>query len=142
MIVGTKIDNDAYEVVTSAPVDQAKVSFKLPAPTRTPAWANYIKGVVSIFPEKVPGFKAAVVTNVPLGGGLSSSASLEVAMYTFLEAITGTKHDDKSKALVCQKAEHDFAGMPCGIMDQFIAVMGKKDHALLLDCRFALTSFF
>ena len=91
-----------------------------------------------VFPEKFPGFKAAVVSNVPLGGGLSSSASIEVAMYTFLEALCGARHDLKAKALACQKAEHDFPGMPCGIMDQFIAVMGKKDHALLLDCRLVL----
>lgn len=44
-------------------------------------------------------------------------------------------HRQTDKALICQKAEHDFAGMPCGIMDQFISVMGKKNHALLIDCQ-------
>lgn len=87
----------------------------------------------------VPSFKAAIATSVPLGGGLSSSASLEVAMYTFLEQLCESKQSDlKAKALACQKAEHDFAGMPCGIMDQFISVMGKKGNALLLDCRFVV----
>jgi galactokinase len=66
---------------------------------------------------------------------LSSSAALEVSTATLLEAITGHKLDPVDKALLCQKAEHDFAGMPCGIMDQFISVMGKADHFLLLDCR-------
>merc|ERR1719392_322662 len=57
-------------------------------------------------------------------------------MYTFLEEITNTsKTLDVNKALLCVKAEHSYAGMPCGIMDQFISVMGKKDHALLIDCR-------
>ena len=134
------MDGDDCEVVTAANVDEHRVSFQLPSKTTPlmpgkPNWANYIKGVVAVFPEKVPGFKAAVVTNVPLGGGLSSSASIEVAMYTFLEALCGVQHDLKAKALACQKAEHDFPGMPCGIMDQFISVMGKKDHALFLDCR-------
>ncbi len=71
-----------------------------------------------------------------LGGGLSSSASLEVAVYTFLEALTDSRASSlKSKALACQKAEHDFAGMPCGIMDQFVSVMGRKGAAVKIDCR-------
>jgi galactokinase len=74
-------------------------------------------------------------SSVPLGGGLSSSASLEVATATLLEAVTGKTLDPVEKALLCQKAEHDYAGMPCGIMDQFISALGKQDHVLLLDCR-------
>ena len=69
------------------------------------------------------------------GGGLSSSAALEVSTATLLEAVTGTKLDPVEKALLCQKAEHEFAGVPCGIMDQFISVMGRENHLLLLDCR-------
>lgn len=88
------------------------------------------------FVEGLPGFDAAIVSSVPLGGGLSSSASLEVAIFTFLEALS--KRDDiveADKAKLCQKAEHDFALMPCGIMDQFISTFGKEDNALLIDCR-------
>ena len=81
------------------------------------------------------GFNALIHSTVPLGGGLSSSAALEVATATVLESITGKKLDPVEKALLCQKAEHDYAGMPCGIMDQFISVMGKENHLLLLDCR-------
>ena len=83
----------------------------------------------------LPGFDAMLHSTVPIGGGLSSSAALEVATATLLELITGRKLDPVEKALLCQKAEHDYAGMPCGIMDQFISVMGRKDHILLLDCR-------
>ena len=73
---------------------------------------------------------------MPLGGGLSSSAALEVAFYTLLEALTGTSvTDKKDKALACQKAEHDFAGVPCGIMDQFVSIFGQKSHAVLIDCK-------
>ena len=138
--MGKKSGNTSCEVVTSANVDQPHEKFQAPSEnTRlspgSPSWANYVKGIVQVFPQTVPGFQAAIVSNVPLGGGLSSSASVEVALYTFLEKLCGVKHDSKSKALACQKAEHDFPGMPCGIMDQFIAVMGKKEHALLLDCR-------
>ena len=68
---------------------------------------------------------------------MSSSASIEVATYLFLEQIADVTGDvtPMQKVLACQKAEHDFAGMPCGIMDQYIALMGKEGHALLIDCR-------
>jgi len=103
-----------------------------------PKWAEYVKGVVANFhsPLKGNGFDAVIATAVPIGGGLSSSASLEVAVYSFLEALTGTKSgSSKEKALACQKAEHDFAKMPCGIMDQFISVMGEAGAAVMIDCR-------
>jgi galactokinase len=59
-----------------------------------------------------------------------------VATFTFLEQVhPDTKISLKDKALACQKAEHDYADMPCGIMDQFISVMGQANHALLIDCR-------
>ncbi|XP_039754049.1 galactokinase-like [Pararge aegeria] len=100
-----------------------------------PAWANYVKGVAANFPVKLRGFDAVVVSDVPMGSGVSSSASLEVAFFTFLEALTGHSVSPVQKAQLCQKAEHEFPGMPCGIMDQFIVTLGKKDHALLIDCR-------
>jgi len=101
-------------------------------------WANYPTGVVARFLArglKPAGFDAMIHTTVPLGGGLSSSAALEVATATLLEAITGHRLDPVEKALLCQRAEHEYAGMPCGIMDQFISALGRKDHLLLLDCR-------
>ena len=101
-------------------------------------WANYCVGVVAgMSGRKIPvhGFDALVHSTVPMGGGLSSSAALEVATATLLEAMSGQTLDPVEKALLCQEAEHKFAGVPCGIMDQFISVMGKKDHLLLLDCR-------
>jgi galactokinase len=102
------------------------------------AWANYPAGVLAGFLARsiAPGgFDALIHSTVPTGGGLSSSAALEVATATLLEAITGQTLDPVEKALLCQQAEHQFPGVPCGIMDQFISVMGRKDHLLLLDCR-------
>ena len=101
-------------------------------------WSSYLQGVVAGCLDKglKPGpFEAVVHSDVPLGGGLSSSAALEVATATLVEAITGRTLDPVAKALLCQKAEHQYARMPCGIMDQFISVMGQADHLMLLDCR-------
>ncbi len=108
------------------------------APFPKGAWANYPAGVVAGFLArglKPGGLDVMIHSTVPLGGGLSSSAALEVATATMLELATGQTLDPVEKALLCQKAEHDYAGMPCGIMDQFISVMGKANHLLLLDCR-------
>jgi galactokinase len=81
------------------------------------------------------GFRAVIGSDVPVGGGLSSSAALEVATATLIEVITGVTLEPVAKALLCQKAEHEFAGVPCGIMDQFASVMCRADHLMLLDCR-------
>jgi galactokinase len=70
-----------------------------------------------------------------MGSGLSSSAALEVSLYTFLENLTKKFSNQQDKALACQKAEHEYAFVPCGIMDQFICSMGLKGHALLIDCK-------
>ncbi|HLH54637.1 MAG TPA: galactokinase [Verrucomicrobiae bacterium] len=103
-----------------------------------PAWSNYVRGVVAGFQErglKLAGFDGVIDSSVPFGGGVSSSAALEVAAATLIEAMSGQILDPIEKALLCQQAEHKFAGVPCGIMDQFTSVLAREDHALLLDCR-------
>lgn len=103
-----------------------------------PVWSNYVRGVIAGFQARgvvVPAFEAMIAADLPMGGGLSSSAALEMATATMLEALTGEKLSLIEKALLCQKAEHDFALVPCGIMDQFASAMGRRDHLLLLDCR-------
>ncbi len=107
-------------------------------PSEQVVWYSYIQGTVACALEKeltAEPFQAVVHSNVPLGGGLSSSASLEVATATLLEAISEKAIDPIEKALLCQKAEHVFAKMPCGIMDQFISAMAEEGKAMLLDCR-------
>lgn len=103
-----------------------------------PLWANYVRGVVAGFQRLqrcLGGFQALMDSTVPLGSGLSSSAALEVATATLLEKVTGCPLDPVEKALLCQRAEHEFARVPCGIMDQFTSALAKVDHLLLLDCR-------
>ncbi|MDI1248993.1 MAG: galactokinase [Lacunisphaera sp.] len=116
----------------------ATIDLSQPLQRGEPSWANYVKGVIVGFQrlgQKIPGFDAHIESTVPVGGGVSSSAALEVATATLLEAVTGKKLTPVQKGLLCQKAEHEFALMPCGIMDQFISVMGKAGHVLLLDCQ-------
>jgi len=101
-------------------------------------WARYVYGVMAGCREQgldAPALDVLIDSTVPLGGGLSSSAALEVATATLLEAVTGQRLDPIVKALLCQKAEHRYAGVPCGIMDQFTSVLGRSGHLLLLDCR-------
>ena len=104
---------------------------------KTGDWADYIAGIFVGFLNLGIQFKSidiALGSNVPIGGGLSSSAALEVSVATLLEAVTGKTLSPIEKVLLCQKAEHEFPGVPCGIMDQFVSVNGKKNHLLLLDC--------
>jgi galactokinase len=115
----------------------ASIDLKAPIKRDKPEWANYCRGVLAGFIAKginPGGFDALINSSVPVGGGLSSSAALEVATATLIETITGQKLEATEKALLCQKAEHEYAGVPCGIMDQFASVMAKEGHLLLLDC--------
>jgi galactokinase len=116
------------------------VAVRLDEPLRPlePRWANYVVGVLAGFQARgatLPGLDLLIESTVPVGGGLSSSAALEVAVATLLEALTGLTVPPEEKALLCQRAEHEFACVPCGIMDQFASVYGRRDHAILLDCR-------
>jgi len=116
----------------------ALIEVTAPVSKGSPKWSNYIRGVLAGFQSRgvtLPALDVAFLSTVPLGGGLSSSAALEVCTATLIEAVTGKKIDPIEKALLAQKAEHDFAGVPCGIMDQFISALGREGHLLLLDCR-------
>ncbi len=115
-------------------------TFDLSAPLEegSPKWSNYIRGVVRGFQNRghsIPGFDAYILSSVPGGAGLSSSAALECATATFLEGLLDTRLQTREKALLCQKAEHDFAHVPCGIMDQYASAFGKPNRLILIDCR-------
>ena len=99
-----------------------------------PDWSRYLRGVIA-FSYTPCGFDLMLDSNVPAGGGLSSSAAIELATATALEAHGNIRFDPVTKALLCQMAEHRFGGTPCGIMDQFISALGKEGCALLIDCR-------
>jgi galactokinase len=85
--------------------------------------------------HRLRGCDLYIAGDVPMGSGLSSSASIEVATALALLEVAGIQLDRKKVALLCQRAENEFVGARCGIMDQFISCHGKAGHALLLDCR-------
>ena len=101
-------------------------------------WSDYVAGVARLLDRALgglPGANLYIHGNVPLGAGLSSSASLEVAVCKALLEISGKTLEGVSVARLCQRAENEYVGARCGIMDQFISVHGKRNHALRLDCR-------
>ena len=101
-------------------------------------WANYVRGMVDAVQKagfELQGANLAIAGNIPKGAGLSSSASLEVAVGQAMLALTGTDIDRTKLAQIAQAAECDFVGTKCGIMDQLISAQGKAGHALLIDCR-------
>ena len=101
-------------------------------------WSDYPMGVVSILTgegHKIPAFSLSIWSDVPLSSGLSSSAALEVATALAVMSLVGASYPGPVLARLCQRAENEYVGSNCGIMDQFIRVNGKENHALLLDCR-------
>ena len=105
---------------------------------RSGRWSDYVVGVAKKLAEsghKLGGANLLLEGDVPQGAGLSSSASVEVAVGYALLAVSNEKIDRHELALICQKAENEFVGARCGIMDQFVACYGKRGCALLLDCR-------
>jgi galactokinase len=97
-------------------------------------WEKYVLGVIWSL-GITEGLNILVDGNVPAGAGLSSSAALECAVAVGLNALLGLGLSDKELARATQRAENDYVGMPCGIMDQSVSIMGRAGSALLLDCR-------
>ena len=127
--------------VIAADYDNQQDSFSLDAPIvahDSQQWSNYVRGVVKHLQKRSNEFGGAdlvISGNVPQGAGLSSSASLEVAVGTVFQQLYHLPLDGTQIALNGQEAENQFVGCNCGIMDQLISALGKQDHALLIDCR-------
>jgi galactokinase len=125
------IRSEQFAEANELPLDQ------LSAPSRK-HWSDYVRGVAATLAtggQKLTGANLLISSDVPLGAGLSSSAALEVSVAFALASISGINLSGLEMARLCQRAEHEFAGTHCGIMDQFIAVFGRPGHALMLDCR-------
>lgn len=129
-----RVATDYQEGVTS--FDPAR-----PERDASASWADYVKGVVQELTRSgatIDGFDAVIVSDVPVGAGVSSSAALEVATAQFLLGLYPQPvlmTDKMALAKLCQRAENDFVGAPTGLLDQFSSVFGQAGHALFLDCR-------
>ncbi len=113
-------------------------------PPQAPTWSHYLIGVASLLQtsgREITGIDAVITGDVPIGAGLSSSAALSVAAtLAFLTAgsepeVVESADNKKKLAALCQRVEHEFVDVKCGIMDQTISLLGKENHALFLDCR-------
>ncbi len=105
-------------------------------------WTNYVRGVAAVLQQAgyaLQGFEGLIHSTIPFGSGLSSSAALEVATAVLFDTLGDLSMDPVEMALLCQRAENEFVGMNCGILDQYSSIMGRVGCVLLLDCR-ALSS--
>lgn len=108
-------------------------------------WANYLLGAVAQFEKEgvsVAGVDCVFSSDIPLGAGLSSSAAIECGIAWGLNELLSTGFSSFRLAKMAQSAEHDYAGVMCGIMDQFASIFGKKDHVFRLDCRSLEHSYY
>ncbi|CAJ0567777.1 unnamed protein product, partial [Mesorhabditis spiculigera] len=98
-----------------------------------PKWARYILGIFALHKPDFP-LDVVIHSNIPVGAGLSSSAAVELALYFLFDQFNKVHLTTEKVAMLCQKAEHEFAGVPCGIMDQFVCSLAHAGHALKIDC--------
>ena len=120
----------------SADFDES-LSLKISDVKKMDGWKNYVLGVVNEFlllHLPVKGFDCVFGGNIPIGAGMSSSAATEGGLAYGLNELFNFSLDRKELALLCQRAEHNFPEVMCGIMDQYANMFGKKDHVILLDC--------
>ncbi len=116
----------------------AECSWDLRRFERRGNWSDYVAGVavgLGKLGVSIPPADLEIRSSVPIGAGLASSAALEVAVALALGSLAGARIPPVELALACQRAENDFVGMRCGVMDQFVAALGRAGHALLIDCR-------
>lgn len=140
VIAGARRDDRQIRVI-AADYDGQLDQFSLDAPIVShpdQLWSDYVRGVIKHLQLRNANFGGAdlvIAGNVPQGAGLSSSASLEVAVGQVMQALYELPLDGVALALNGQEAENQFVGCNCGIMDQLISALGEQDHALLIDCR-------
>ena len=118
--------------------DSAEFSLDSIAKDSEHRWSNYLRGISKFLEEdghRLTGADIVFGGNVPRESGLSSSAAVEVGTTAFWQRLAGLQLDPVYAVKLARRAENEFVGVPCGIMDQFISALGKKDHALFLDCR-------
>lgn len=124
---------------------EEKVTCKITEVKRSEGWKNYLLSVVQEFlllGKPVSGFDCAFTGNIPIGSGMSSSAAVEGGLAFALNEIFDYGLNRVELALLCQRAEHNYPNVKCGIMDMYASLHGKKDHVLLLDCKNISHTYF
>ncbi len=139
MWIAARPRTDRFVKLYSLNLD-AESRFSLAAIEREPppSWSNYVRGVASVLQaEGLPtcGFDGVIHSTVPISSGLSSSAALECATAVVFRTLGGWPWDPVAMARLCQRAENQFVGVNCGILDQYTSCVGRAGCALLLDCR-------
>ena len=138
LVCRSREDGEVRLASSMFPGEVAEFSVQEKIQAGQPKWANYSKGIAAeLIDAGIPlvGMDAMISNTLPGGGGLSSSAALEVGTGLALLTLAGMQMDPGRLALLAQRAEHKYAGVPVGIMDQTIVAAGKAGHAMLLDCR-------
>ncbi|RYY67052.1 MAG: galactokinase [Chitinophagaceae bacterium] len=113
--------------------------------SKSVGWKNYVLSVINeflILKKDVAGFDCVFEGDIPQGSGLSSSAAVEGGLAFAINELFGCGLDAPALALLCQRAEHNFPAVNCGIMDQYANMMGKKDEVILLDCKNVIHRYF
>ena len=135
-MTGFKNKKDYVEVFSNSLNDSNKFSLNDITFDKNTGWINYIKGVLKEYIQhgyKIGGFNMAIDSNLPIGAGISSSASLEAGAATFIEELFNLKVDIKDKVRFCNSAENNFVGVNCGLMDQFSVIYGKENYVIYLN---------
>jgi galactokinase len=137
--VAGALNNDSVVRVHSLNLDeQVEIDLSKDQSDSLPHWASYVEGVARVLKERgfgIEGANLSILSHVPMGAGMSSSAALEISVGFALLSLAEIEVDPIQLALAAQRAEHQYAGTRCGLMDQLAAVFGQKHHALLIDCR-------
>lgn len=138
-VSGTKRDDGVFNVYAADLDKSDSFSLQQEICRSEHKWQNYVRGVVHFIQQRCPEFRQGadlvISGNVPLSSGLSSSASLEVAVGKFCQQLGNLPLTHTEIALIGQKAENQFVGANCGNMDQLISALGQEDHLLMIDCR-------
>ncbi|AWX15550.1 galactokinase [Mergibacter septicus] len=138
-ISGRKRDDHLFRVYAADLDDYDQFYLNQPITKSEKKWQNYLRGVVHFIQQQYPTFiqgaDLVICGNVPLSAGLSSSASLEIAVGNFCQLLANLSLTPTELALIGQKAENQFVGCQCGNMDQLISALGQENHLLMIDCR-------
>ena len=138
VVTASKRNDDKLALYSVDFQSSVEVSLSKLERTNDNRWSNYLKGVAYVFLQnkfRISGANICIHGNVPIAAGLSSSAALEVASAVTFQSLFNLQISSLDLIKLAQQAETDFVGVQCGIMDQFISLMGQKNNALFLDCR-------